>query len=108
MARIVIQNLSKRTIEITDYSQSLLRHFQEHGIDWMYACGGKGRCTTCRLIIAEGEANVQPLTEAEQKYYRQGALLDQERLACQTRISGDVTVIVPKENQLPHMRYSDE
>ena len=108
MARIMIENLFKKTILATDHSKSLLKHFQEHQVDWMHSCGGKGRCTTCKLIIAEGEEHFQDMTEHEKRYYREGALKTHERLACQTKISGDVSLLVPKEYQLPHVKYSDE
>jgi ferredoxin len=43
MARIMIENLFKKTLEATDYSKTLLGHFEDHSIDWMQACGRKGR-----------------------------------------------------------------
>ena len=104
----MIENLFKKTLQATDYSKSLLKHFQDNRIDWMYACGGKGRCTTCKVIVKEGQENFQALTAAEKKYLREGELRPGERLACQAKIKGDVCLIVPKEYQLPHMAYSDE
>ena len=108
MGRIMIENLFKKTLEVTDHSKTLLQHFQDHGIDWMHACGGKGRCTTCKVIVKDGELNFQPLTRSEKSYFREGALVAHERLACQAKVQGDVRLFVPKEYQLPHMQYSDE
>jgi 2Fe-2S ferredoxin len=108
MARIMIENLFKRTLEVTDHSKTLLRHFQDHRLDWMQACGGKGRCTTCRVIITSGMENLQPLTGAERKYRQIGALADNERLTCQASARGDVSVIVPLDCKLSHVQYSDE
>lgn len=108
MARIMIENLFKRTIVATDHSKCLLKHFQDNQIDWMHACGGKGRCTTCKVIILEGADHFEALTKAEEKYFQQGALRTGERLSCQAKIRGDVRLEVPKEYQLPHMSYSDE
>ena len=108
MARIMIENLFKRTIAASDHAKSLLQHFQDNGIDWMHACGGKGRCTTCTVIILEGTENLQPLTKSEERYVLLGALRSGERLACQAKITGDVILKVPKEYQLPHLTYSDE
>ena len=104
----MIENLFKKTFDAADLSKPLLRQFQEHGIDWMHACGGKGRCTTCKVIVADGESNFLALTVAEKKYLSDGALKANERLACQAKIKGDVTLIAPKEYHLPHMRYSDD
>src|SRR5687767_1010143 len=108
MPIIIIENLFNKTISANDHSRTVLQHLQDHGIDWMHSCGGKGKCTTCKLIITEGPANFQALTSAEKKYTAQGALTSDERLACQAKITGDVSFRVPKEYQLPHMRYSDE
>jgi 2Fe-2S ferredoxin len=108
MARIMIENLFKKTLQATDHSKTLLKHFQDHNLDWMHACGGKGRCTTCKVIIREGEEHFLAPTPSERKYMLEGALKPGERLACQTRVSGDVCVIAPQEYRLPHMKYSDE
>ncbi len=115
--RIIIQNLFNRTVEIRDRSRSLLEHFQEHGIDWMFACGGKGRCTTCRLIVVTDETLLAPRTPPEEKYLAQRALFPNERLACQTRLSEthsdpesgqvDIVIRVPDDTKLPHVEYSD-
>lgn len=107
MARIVIENLFHKTLVVRDHSRTLLQHFQDHGIDWMHACGGKGRCTTCKVIVQEGGHYFCPLTPAEERYARIGALSSQERLACQASVHGDVRLRVPEEYQLPHVTYSD-
>ena len=104
----MIENLFKKTLEVADLSKTLLEHFQDHRIDWMHACGGKGRCTTCKVIITQGQQNFVALTPAELRYRQQGALSDNERLSCQARIAGDVCIIVPEECQFPHIRYSRE
>ena len=41
MARIMIENLFKKTLEVSDLSRTLLSHLHHQGIDWMHACGGK-------------------------------------------------------------------
>ncbi|HEX8037793.1 MAG TPA: 2Fe-2S iron-sulfur cluster-binding protein [Chryseosolibacter sp.] len=107
MARIMIENLFKKTLEAADHSKTLLQHFHDHGMDWMHACGGKGRCTTCRVIVRDGADHFQPMTVAEHTYRRMGALAADERLACQARIRGDVSLMVPEECKLPHVIYSD-
>lgn len=104
----MIENLSKRTLEVADLSKTLLEHFQAHRIDWMHACGGKGRCTTCKVIVTQGLENFEALTPAEARYRQQGALSNNERLSCQSRIAGDVSIIVPEESQFPHIEYSLE
>ena len=108
MARIMIENLFKKTFVVADYNKTLLRHFKDNYIDWMHACGGKGRCTTCKLIVLEGAGYFGDLTGAEEQYLRQGELKPRERLACQAKIRGNISLLVPQECHLPHITYSDE
>lgn len=108
MALIVIRNLDNKSVPITDLRLPLLRHFQENRLDWMHACGGKGRCTTCKIIVLEGKENFSQVTPAENRYRSLGALKENERLSCQVRISGDVKIAVPEECKLPHIQYSQD
>ena len=108
MARIMIENLFKKTILADDHTKTLLDHFQANHVDWMHACGGKGRCTTCKVIVVEGTSFFERPTKAEIRFRQEGALGPGERLSCQARVHGDVRLRVPKEYQLPHIRYSDE
>lgn len=107
MARIVIENWAEKSIEVTDLTKPLLRHFHDQGLDWMHACGGKGRCTTCKVIVKEGADNFKPLSPAEIRFRDMGALLPNERLSCQTRITGDIRVSMPEESKLPHINYNN-
>ena len=107
MAVIVIKNLEEKTIEVRDFSKSILQHVQGDGTDWMFACGGKGRCTTCKAVVVQGLENLEPKTAAESRYETLGLLGPSERLSCQARIRGSVTICVPEEYKLPHIKYSD-
>jgi ferredoxin, 2Fe-2S len=104
MARIVIRNLGK-SVEVKDFTKSILHLLQGAHIDWMHACGGKGRCTTCKAVLIEGTENCIPLTQAELRYKADGMLREGERLACQTKITSTIVIAVPEEVQLPHMTY---
>ena len=106
MVKIVIENLAKKEVEVNDFSLPVLRHLHSQFVEWMHACGGKGRCTTCTMIVLSGMENISPPSAAEQKYRREGALSENERLTCQAFISGDILVRVPAEFKLPHVPYS--
>lgn len=88
-------------------SRSILATLQAERIDWMHACGGKGRCTTCKFSVVSGAAHLSPTTTHEARYRQQGDLRDSERLACQVRATGDVVIRVPEEGKLPHIKYSN-
>jgi ferredoxin, 2Fe-2S len=107
MAKITIQNLGGRKIVVQDYSKSALAHFGLNQLDWMHACGGKGRCTTCRFRIIEGADHIAPLTKAEERYREQRLLQLHERLACQAIVLDDVVISVPDDCKLPHLQYSE-
>jgi ferredoxin, 2Fe-2S len=107
MVEISIENMDGLTLK-THTMRPLLFLLQEHHIDWMHACGGKGRCTTCKFRVVRGSGNLSPLTTPEVQYRLRGELQQDERLACQARITGNVAISVPAQNKLPHLRYSDE
>jgi ferredoxin, 2Fe-2S len=107
MPKIVIANLANRTIIFKKEKAKILDTIHEEYIDWMFACGGRGRCTTCKMIVLEGKENLSADTIFEEKYRELGRLKDNERLACQVTASGDVVIKVPSEGKLPHMKYDD-
>jgi len=107
MVKIVIENLAQKEVPVIDPSKSILQLVQSNFIDWMHACGGKGRCTTCKVIVTDGIDHLSLPTPAEMMYRRLGQLADNERLACQVRARGDCRVRVPDESKMPHMIYTD-
>ncbi len=108
MAFLRIKNLANISIETTQQI-SILKNLQQNFIDIRHACGGKGRCVTCKIQILEGENALSTLTEAENNFINLQLLKENERLACQVYLSDfeDNTLIVriPKETQLPHLEY---
>lgn len=106
MPQITILNLSGLTIQTTDSYKPLLQELQAAGLDWMHACGAKGRCTTCKCKVVMGLENFTAPTAAEQRFRSQGALLTDERLTCQAVVTGNVEIVVPERSKLPHMVYS--
>jgi ferredoxin, 2Fe-2S len=103
--KVVIKNLDNRTVDISE-NESLLKGLTMAGLDWMHACGGKGRCTTCKAQVVKGTENFTPPSPAELRYRLQGQLLENERLACQVRLRGDAVLCVPDECKLPHVPYT--
>ena len=108
MLKIVIQNLNQKEIFNSNEEKTLLDTIHDNGIDWMHACGKKGRCTTCKCIIIDGFDNFTPITEMEQKYFAAGKIKVGERLSCQSKITGDVIIRVPDEYKFPHIEYIED
>jgi 2Fe-2S ferredoxin len=75
--------------------EALLDIALANDVSIQHACGGFCACTTCHCEILEGESNLLPPDEDELE--RLG-VLDQHtprsRLACQSKVKGDVTVRV--------------
>ncbi len=106
MVKIVIENLAQKEVFGIGQRTSVLKLLQSNYIDWMHACGAKGRCTTCKCIVLEGMESLSAETKPELKYRAQGVLRKNERLACQVTITGDVRISVPEEYKLPHLHYT--
>ncbi|MEQ9425443.1 MAG: 2Fe-2S iron-sulfur cluster-binding protein [Cyclobacteriaceae bacterium] len=107
MPQFVISNLFNKTLQVNGKFSNLLKEIHANQIDWMHACGGKGRCTTCKFVVEEGAENLSELTENEMRYQKVGQLKKNERLACQVMATGDARVSIPEEGKFPHMKYSD-
>lgn len=107
MPSITIQNLDNKTIQLDESIHTILQAVGAAGLDWMHACGGKGRCTTCMVKVLEGEDQLGDLTEGERRMRGLGRLPEGYRLACQCTVKGDVLVRVPEINKLPHIDYTD-
>ncbi|SMG44178.1 ferredoxin, 2Fe-2S [Marivirga sericea] len=107
MPEIEISNLYNRKINTNSTEKRALEIIHENFIDWMHACGKKGRCTTCKMIIEEGMENLAPVTQSEERFRNQKRLGEKERLACQAVVFGDIKIKVANKNKFPHMEYSD-
>ncbi len=107
MAQIKISNLSDLTIQNNDNNKTVLAIVQENYIDWMHACGAKGRCTTCKFVVKNGKEHLSALTEPEINYGKLNRLASNERLACQVKVNGgNIEIEIPDSSKLPHMDYS--
>jgi len=71
---------------------TILRAAFEGGIPHQHACGGKAKCTTCRVKVIKGLEHCEPRNQKETHMAGKIGLRDDIRLACQTRITGDVVV----------------
>ncbi|MHA1568062.1 MAG: adenylate/guanylate cyclase domain-containing protein, partial [Alphaproteobacteria bacterium] len=55
-------------------------------------CGGRGRCSTCRVRVSGGAAALSQVQEDEQRVLARIGAPKNVRLACQARLLGDVEV----------------
>ncbi|MEX2409311.1 MAG: adenylate/guanylate cyclase domain-containing protein, partial [Rhodovibrionaceae bacterium] len=71
---------------------TLLEASRGAGIPHASLCGGRGRCSTCRVEVSRGLEDLPVPSEAERKVLDRLGLGARVRLACQTRPGSAVTV----------------
>ena len=64
---------------------TLLEISRAAGVPHASVCGGRGRCTTCRVLVIEGEDRLAPPNPVEQAALTRIAAPPGVRLACQIR-----------------------
>ncbi|MFC2094501.1 adenylate/guanylate cyclase domain-containing protein [Bacteroidota bacterium] len=91
--------------------QTILEASLAAGVPHYHVCGGKAKCSTCRVIVQEGEENLSPPNKAELKLRKQKKFPGKVRLACQTKVKkADVTIqrIIRDETDLDLYVYGSE
>ncbi len=61
------------------------------------ACVGKGTCGLCRVKILAGADQLEPFTDEERKHLGNVYHLTKVRLACRTKLHGDVSFAVVRK-----------
>jgi adenylate cyclase len=72
---------------------SVLEASRIAGIPHISVCGGRGRCSTCRVRVLEGHQRQQPPTPQERGTLARIKAGPNVRLACQFRPTHDVSVV---------------
>lgn len=87
----------RHTVPVPD-GLSLLEAALAHDVELEHACGGFCACTTCHVLVESGADSLSPMSfdEEDRLDTAEGVTL-RSRLACQSRVLGDVTVRVPKK-----------
>jgi len=107
MPSIIVENLNRLEIQTKEPNRKVIDLIHENYTDWMHACGKKGRCTTCKMIVLSGMENLSPKSPAEEYFYNKGLLKPFHRLTCQSRLlRGNIRIKVAEEDKFPHIRYS--
>ena len=75
------------TFEVPQGKRLVLALSDEAGIDQLHSCGGKGKCTTCRVEFASGEP--VRMTAAEKQVLEAKGLTG-VRLSCQLTCEADM------------------
>lgn len=72
--------------------ETLLSQLKKAGKKIKSSCGGCATCSDCVVIVKSGEMNLSPQTFEELRLLGNVFHITKERLSCQTKITGDVTL----------------
>ena len=89
MATLTVENVG--SFDISEPKRLVLALEEDAKIDQLHACGGKARCTTCRVEFIAGEP--ESMTVAERNVMAAKGLTG-VRLSCQIMCDHDMTVRV--------------
>jgi adenylate cyclase len=81
----------QRYVEASDL-ETVLSACLRVGIPITNECGGNARCSTCRVLVLNGLGHCSPRSEKERALAEQLHFSDRVRLACQTTLTGNVTI----------------
>ncbi len=92
--------------------QTILEATLAANIEHIHACGGYGKCSTCRVAVVDGIEHCSTPTEDEADIAQKLNFPEQIRLACQTQINGDIQIrrMIADEVDMEIVRsqFSDE
>lgn len=77
---------------VAEKGMTLLEISQANGIPHAALCGGKGRCTTCRVVVEDGADTLPPPSVVEAKSLAAVGAPEGTRLACQMRPTEPLSV----------------
>jgi ferredoxin, 2Fe-2S len=79
------------TLELNG-EDTLLNQLKKAGKKIKSSCGGCATCSDCTIIVKSGEMNLTPQTFEELRLLGNVFHITKERLSCQTKLLGDVTL----------------
>ncbi|BBM89484.1 hypothetical protein COTS27_01184 [Spirochaetota bacterium] len=100
---------SKKTIQIkydnisqpvsAPYGKSILEISLANNIPHTHVCGGRAKCSTCKVLVLSGRNNLSPRNADEKLIAIRKQFPPQVRLACQTIPQGDISIRPIIKNQ---------
>ena len=71
--------------------ESILIASLRNNINHLSACGGTGKCSTCRIEVTDGLENCHPRNDVEALLAKKLSFPENIRLGCQTKIKGNIS-----------------
>lgn len=91
-SKIAVTYPDGRTVPLPD-GGTVLDASRAGGIPHALVCGGRGRCSTCRIRIVDGDDGLPAPSDEEVRVLQRVGLPDGVRLACQLRPSASLSVV---------------
>ncbi len=91
MPKVTIKT-DKMTIDVPE-NYALIDMCEDYDTSILFGCRD-GACGACMVRIIEGESNLTPMKDDERDFLETMAAQENERLACQCRVKGDVVLEV--------------
>ncbi|MBF0123798.1 MAG: adenylate/guanylate cyclase domain-containing protein [Magnetococcales bacterium] len=88
--RPLLRYADRHRVPITP-GATLLETLQQARINHPSLCGGRGRCSTCRVRVGSGSESLLPPSPLERQVLNQIGAPSSIRLACQTRAQQDLS-----------------
>lgn len=82
----------KKTIQVPD-SAAIIDVCEDEDTSILFGCRD-GACGACLIRVLENPQNLSDMQEQERDFLETMAARENERLACQCRVNGDVTIEV--------------
>ncbi len=82
----------KNTIEVND-AYALIDMCEDHDTSILFGCRD-GACGACMVKVLKGAEHLSPMKDDERDFLETMGAADNERLACQCKVFGDVTLEV--------------
>ena len=90
---MAIISFSKNRASITVANDvNLMKSLLDNGVPVASSCSGEGVCAKCRVKIILGKDNLSTPNLVEADLVEIHDLNSNERISCQTRITGDITI----------------
>ncbi len=85
--------IPKRNITLRAFpGQTIFDVLRKHDVPIGSSCGGKAVCVKCKVQVLDGMDHLDTPGREEAQVLAAYSFADNERLACQARINGDITI----------------
>lgn len=93
MPRIKAETATETKAFEAEAGRKLVLALEDNGVDILHRCGGKAKCTTCRVEVLVGDPGEIGQAERDRLAVETG-LAENVRLSCQVRVQDDLKVRV--------------